>query len=91
MRNAISRGVELGKQVVASFQAHKGVTLAASIAHFSVISLAPMLVVVLGITTVFVDPATGEDQLFAEVENVVGRVGAAAVSTMIESAQPENR
>ncbi|MFP4376004.1 MAG: YihY/virulence factor BrkB family protein [Spirochaetales bacterium] len=91
MRKAFGRVVGVGRQVFASFQAHQGVTLAASIAYFSVISLAPMLVVVLGVTTVFVDPTTGEDQLFAEIENVVGSQGAEALSTMIESAQPEER
>jgi membrane protein len=91
MSNGISRLTGLAKQVFASFTAHRGVTLAASIAYFSAISLAPMLVVVLGVTTVFVDPATGEHQLYTEVENVVGSEGAAALATMIESAQPENR
>lgn len=65
--------------------------MAAGVSYFSLVSLAPMFVIVLGITTLFVDPATGESQLLAQVATIVGRQGANAISSMIESARVAER
>ncbi|MFW5689248.1 MAG: YihY/virulence factor BrkB family protein [Spirochaetota bacterium] len=85
------RLLERLKTVLRSFQEHRCVMMAAGVSYFSLVSLAPMFVIVLGITTLFVDPATGESQLLAQVATIVGRQGANAISSMIESARVAER
>ncbi|MFW6288454.1 MAG: YihY/virulence factor BrkB family protein [Spirochaetota bacterium] len=67
------------------------VMFAAGIAYFALVSLAPMLVIALSVTTIFVDPATGEAELLTQIASIIGSDGAEAIAGMIESARVAER
>ncbi|MFW5738338.1 MAG: YihY/virulence factor BrkB family protein [Spirochaetota bacterium] len=78
---------DIVRDVVRGFQRDRCMILSGSVAYFSLVSLAPMLVIALGVTTIFVDPVTGQDEALRQIGAVVGEEGARAVASMIESAQ----
>ncbi|MFP4113805.1 MAG: YihY/virulence factor BrkB family protein [Spirochaetota bacterium] len=91
MKRTLRPIVDLISEIVRRFQDHRCVTLAASVAYFSIVSLAPMLVIVLNVSSVLVEPSVGEERLMAQVADVVGREGAATIRSMIRSAQVAER
>ena len=87
MKRLIKPAIDIASSTLERFQTHNCVMLAAGIAYFSLISIAPMLVLVLSITTIFVGPGTGERQLLTQLADFIGRDGADAVAGMVESAR----
>ncbi|HKJ84941.1 MAG TPA: YihY/virulence factor BrkB family protein [Spirochaetia bacterium] len=83
--------LELSRDVLVGFRKDHCVMFAAGIAYFALVSIAPMLVIALGVTTIFVDPATGETELLTQIASVIGRDGADAIAAMIESARVAER
>lgn len=82
---------EISRDVLVGFRKDRCVMFAAGIAYFALVSIAPMLVIALSVTTVFVDPATGEAELLSQIASVIGEDGANAIAGMIESAQLAER
>ena len=66
---------------------HKGPQLGASLAFYSVLSLAPLVVFCLALAAVVFDREQATTALIAQVKTVVGRDGAEAIHGMIEHAQ----
>jgi len=60
--------------------------LGAALAYYTVFSLAPLLVIAIGIAGLIFGREAAQGQITAQVENLVGQQGGQAIQTMVESA-----
>jgi membrane protein len=61
--------------------------MGAALAFYSVLSLAPLVVIALSIVSLFFDPKTATAQFLSQMESMVGTEGAKAIQGMLENAQ----
>lgn len=81
------RVVSLLKETGEEFVDDNVTRLAGAIAYFTLLSLAPLIVLALAIAGLAFDEDSTKSQLAAQLGNVVGSSGAAAVRTIVESAE----
>ena len=74
------------KQALFSWLDDRAPTMGAAIAYYTVFSLAPILVLVIGVAGLAFGWAAAEGALFAELADLVGPESAAAVQAMLRSA-----
>lgn len=81
-----NRWVDLFKRVIEDWIEDKALRLSAALAYYSIFSLAPLLVIAIGIAALVMgrDAATG--QLYGELKNYVGAAPADALQSMVQSA-----
>jgi membrane protein len=91
MRRFLKKALGTVGEVLNRFRKHRCIMLAAGVAYFALVSLAPMIVLALSVTSLFVDPAAGETQLLTQIETIVGEAGTETIAGMIESAQLAER
>ncbi len=65
----------------------KAAQMGAALAFYSVLSLAPLVVIALAIVALFVDALVAAGQFLTQMESMVGTDGAKAIAGMLESAQ----
>lgn len=78
--------ITLLKRAGQGFVEDKVARLGAALAFYAVFSIAPLLVISIGVAGLVFDRAAAQQQITRQVEDLVGRDGAAAVQTMVESA-----
>src|SRR3984893_6382028 len=78
--------VSLCNAAVYSWLDDRAPSMGAAIAYYTVFSLAPMLVMVIGVAGLAFGRAAAEGALFAELADLVGPESAAAVQAMLRSA-----
>ncbi len=61
--------------------------LAAALAFYTIFSIAPVLLIAVGVASFFLAPETATNRIVNEVQNLVGRQGAQAVRQVIESSR----
>jgi membrane protein len=66
---------------------HKGPQLGAAMAFYSILSLAPLLVLAVAIAAVAFGEEEAKNQLAAQMQQLMGRQGAEAIKALIEQAQ----
>ena len=59
--------------------------MGAALAFYSILSLAPLLLIALGLAGLFFDQANGQQQLLGQMTELVGNEGAEAIREMIDS------
>src|ERR1700759_3972348 len=74
------------KQAIFSWLDDRAPTMGAAIAYYTVFSLAPILVLVIGVAGLAFGRGAAEGALFAELADLVGPESAAAVQAMLRSA-----
>lgn len=82
----VSNAYGLLKETFAEWSEDKAPQLGAALAFYSVISLAPLLVIALTIAALFFDGAAARDGLVSQLQGLVGVDGGKAIQNMIESA-----
>ncbi len=80
------RFFKLLRGTFSSWQEDKAPQLAASTAYYTVFSLAPLLIILIGIAGFFFDSAAVRQQLLAQVTTMVGAQGAQTVDSMLTAA-----
>jgi membrane protein len=78
---------ELLRAAAADWVDDKAAQMGAALAFYSVLSLAPLVVIALAIVALFVDARVAASQFLSQVESMVGADGAKAIAGMLESAQ----
>jgi membrane protein len=76
----------LGECVVQDWFRHRVPRLGASLAFYTLLSLAPLLVVILGIAGLAFGRQAAEGQLVWQIQELVGRKGAEAIQLLIQHA-----
>lgn len=75
------------KDTFAEWKADDCPRLAAALAFYSVLSLAPILILAISLSSVIFDSANVRHEIIRQFETVIGKESAAAIASMIESAQ----
>ena len=79
------------KATVSAWRRHNSPRIGAALAFYSLLSLAPMAIVVVSIVSLVFGHASARDHLISEVQFMIGREGAEAVGSMLEHApQPSH-
>lgn len=79
--------VSLIKKTFKEWSEDKASRLAAALAYYTVFSIPPLLVVAIGIASLFTERSAIEDQLISQAGSLMGSQGAEAIETILESAE----
>src|SRR4029434_2805394 len=80
-------GWELLKLTLTEWTSDNAFELSAALAFYTIFSIAPVLLIAVGVATFFLAPDTATDQIVGEMEKLVGAQGANAVRQVIESSR----
>lgn len=75
------------RQTFSAWNEHDAPHLGAALAFYTILSLAPLVILVIPIAALIFGHSAAQNQLIAQVESVIGRQGSHAVKGMIEEAQ----
>src|SRR5262245_56935918 len=85
--NKVKAGWELLKLTFAEWMNDNTFELSAALAFYTIFSIAPVLLIAVGVTSFFLAPDTATDQIVGEMEKMIGAQGANAVRQVIESSR----
>ena len=71
----------------AEWNRHNGSRLGASLAFYSLLSLAPLLLVVISVAGLVFGREAAEGHIVSQIQGVVGRQGAEGIQTLLEGAR----
>ena len=86
-RNKLNAGWELLKLTLTEWTNDNTFELAAALAFYTMFSIAPVLLIAVGVGSFFLAPDAATDRIVHEVQNMVGAQGANAVRQVIESSR----
>ena len=75
------------KEAVMDWIDDKASQLGAALAFYSILSIAPLLIIAIAIAALVFDEAAARDQIVDQIDGLVGKEGAEAVETMITHAR----
>src|ERR1022692_918018 len=75
------------RQTFIAWNEHEAPRLGAALAFYTILSLAPLVILVIAIVALFLGHSTAQNQLLGQIEKLAGRQGSEAVKGMIEQAQ----
>ena len=84
------RIVRLLKETFAEWQKDRVPLLAASLAYYTVFSIAPLLLISIAIAGAFFGDDAVRGEVFGQIHGLVGKEGAAAIQGMLQSTQKPN-
>lgn len=74
------------KSAAAKWSAHNAPRLGAALAYYTLLSMAPLLILVIGICGFVLPRSDAERDLLAQVDNLMGHTGAKTVTLLIDNA-----
>jgi membrane protein len=87
----MSSVIEIVGETVKEWSNDKASRLSAALAYYTVFSIPPLMVVAIGIASLFTDRATIEEQVVSQAGSLMGQQGGEAIGTILQSAeQPGN-
>lgn len=78
--------IRFGKDVVNGWLQAEAFTLAASLAYYAIFSIAPLLLITIHISSIFLDRSAVVEDLTNELTGVIGPSGSDAIKQMLEAA-----
>lgn len=72
------------KQTFAAWLSHEGPRFGAALSFYSLVSLAPLVILVIALVSLVIGHSAAQDQIINEVQAFIGADGAKAVRTVIE-------
>jgi membrane protein len=72
------------KQAFLAWNEHEAPRFGAALSFYSIVSLAPLVILVMAIVSLAVGHSAAQDQIISEVQTLIGADGAKAVQTVIE-------
>jgi membrane protein len=85
--NRVKGGWELLKLTFAEWTNDDAFELSAALAFYTIFSIAPVLLIAVGVASFFFAPGTAADRIVGEMGTMIGRQGANAVKQVIESSR----
>src|SRR5881394_2976207 len=85
--NELKAGWQLLKLTLGEWWNDDTFELSAALAFYTTFSIAPVLLIAVGIASFFLAPDTAADQIVGEMEKMIGAEGANAVRQVIESSR----
>ena len=87
----MSSVIEIVGETFHEWSEDKASRLSAALAYYTVFSIPPLMVVAIGIASLFTDRATIEEQVVNQAASLMGRQGGEGIQTILQSAeQPGN-
>ncbi len=77
---------QLFKETAAQWSDDKASRLAAALSYYTIFSIAPLLIIAIGVAGLVFGQEAASNQIFQEIRGLVGDQGAKAIQTMVESA-----
>ena len=81
-----NRWVDLFMRAASKWMENKALRLSAALAYYSIFSIAPLLIITIGVAGLFLGEKAVTGQLYGELKGYVGSPSAAAIQSMVESA-----
>ncbi|MCU1234559.1 MAG: putative ribonuclease [Candidatus Solibacter sp.] len=75
------------RKTIAAWNEHEAPTLGAALAFYTLLSLAPLLIIVVAITAMALGHSSAQDQIIAQAQGMIGEEGANAIRGMITHSQ----
>jgi membrane protein len=85
--NKLKAGWELLKLTFTEWTNDNAFELSAALAFYTIFSIAPVLLIAVGVASFFLAPDAATDQIVGEMEKMIGTQGANAVRQVIESSR----
>src|ERR1041385_4579731 len=85
--NKLKAGWELLKLTFTEWTNDNAFELSAALAFYTIFSIAPVLLIAVGVASFFLTPDTATNQIVGEMEKMIGAQGANAVRQVIESSR----
>ena len=85
--NKLKAGWELLKLTSEEWTNDNAFELSAALAFYTIFSIAPVLLIAVGVASFFLTPDTATDRIVGEMEQMIGAQGANAVRQVIESSR----
>jgi len=85
--NKVKAGWELLKLTFEEWTNDNAFELSAALAFYTIFSIAPVLLIAVGVASFFLTPDRATDQIVGEMEQMIGAQGANAVRQVIESSR----
>src|SRR5215467_8065087 len=85
--NKLKAAWELLKLTFSEWTDDNAFELSAALAFYTIFSIAPVLLIAVGVASFFLAPGTATHQIVGEMENMIGAQGANAVRQVIESSR----
>jgi membrane protein len=82
--------IRLLKETFAEWQKDKVPLLAASLAYYTVFSIAPLLLIAISIAGVFFGEDAVRGEIFGQIQGLVGKEGASTIQSMLQGTQKPN-
>src|SRR5262245_47104622 len=79
------------KAAAIQWDADKAPRLGAALAYYTIFSIAPLLVIAIGISGLVFGQEAAQGQITSQVSNLVGREGGEAIQSMVRSASQPTR
>lgn len=83
----MSSVIEIVGETVKEWSNDKASRLSAALAYYTVFSIPPLMVVAIGIASLFTDRATIEEQVVSQAGGLMGQQGGEAIQTILQSAE----
>jgi membrane protein len=83
----MKRYIDLLKETFSEWSSHEAPRMGAALAFYSVLSLAPLVILVVGICALVFGTSGAQTQILEQFRAMVGDQGAAAIETVLKSAQ----
>ena len=81
-----NRWLDLLKRSLSGWMDDKALRLSAALAYYSIFSIAPLLVITIGIAGLVLGEKAVSDQLYGELKGYMGAQSAEAIQSMVQSA-----
>lgn len=82
--------VSLLKETYTSWSAHKAPKMGAALAYYTAFSLAPLVMLVVGIVSQFIEKNAARQEIVAQFSELVGKEGAAMVESILAHSAKQN-
>src|SRR3546814_604600 len=83
----VSRWVTIFKNTFTIFMDVRGLKFSASLAYYTIFSLAPLLVLTISLAALFFGQEAAEGKVFEEINGLVGNNAATQIETMLKNVQ----
>ncbi|HEY0046902.1 MAG TPA: YhjD/YihY/BrkB family envelope integrity protein, partial [Flavobacterium sp.] len=89
-KKSLQNGWKILKDTAAGFGDDKGLKLSASLAYYTIFSLAPLLLLLISLVGIFFGREAVKGQLFYEINGMLGNEAAAQVQEMVKNMELSN-
>lgn len=81
---------QLVRDAIGDFKKHNALKLSASLAFYTLFSLAPMLLIILYVSKIFLESQTVDSDVYSKISAIVGKDATLQIQTLIKNASPNS-